>query len=119
MGLAWKRDGGVLLPVEALIMPGTGYKTVTGLLGEVMEESVEAALSYVRAHAKELDIRPEIFPKTDLRARQDARSPGARSTRGVRAGACEEESGAALTIQQPAWLSVPFGMRRCGSRVTA
>jgi ATP-dependent Lon protease len=66
MGLAWTETGGVLLPVEALLMPGTGYTMLTGLLGEVMEESVEAALSYVRSHAKELDIPPDIFAKTDL-----------------------------------------------------
>jgi len=65
-GLAWTEAGGVLLPVEALLMPGEGYITLTGLLGEVMEESVEAALSYVRAHAGELKIPPDIFSEMDL-----------------------------------------------------
>ena len=65
-GLAWTEAGGVLLPVEALLMPGTGYTNITGLLGEVMEESVEAALSYVRSRSKELKIPPDIFSKMDL-----------------------------------------------------
>lgn len=66
MGLAWTESGGVLLPVEALLMPGEGYTNITGLLGEVMEESVEAALSYVRAHSRELEVPPDIFGKMDL-----------------------------------------------------
>jgi len=66
MGLAWTEVGGVLLPVEALLMPGSGYTMITGLLGEVMEESVEAALSYVRSRSEELKIAPDIFNKMDL-----------------------------------------------------
>jgi ATP-dependent Lon protease len=65
-GLAWTEAGGALLPVEALLMPGAGYTTVTGLLGEVMEESVEAAISYVRSRADELKIPADIFKKMDL-----------------------------------------------------
>jgi len=65
-GLAWTEEGGDLLPVEALLMPGSGETTLTGLLGEVMEESVQAALSYVRAHAGELEIPPDIIKEKDL-----------------------------------------------------
>jgi ATP-dependent Lon protease len=66
MGLAWTEAGGVLLPVEALLMPGAGHITLTGLLGEVLEESVQAALSYVRSRAGDLNIPPDIFTKMDL-----------------------------------------------------
>jgi len=65
-GLAWTSAGGDLLPIEALGMPGEGRTTLTGLLGEVMQESVAAALSYVRSRAEELGIDPESFKTTDL-----------------------------------------------------
>ncbi len=65
-GLAWTEAGGDLLPVEALLMPGDGITTVTGLLGEVLRESVHAALSYVRSRADELDIPPGILNEKDL-----------------------------------------------------
>jgi ATP-dependent Lon protease len=54
-GLAWTPVGGDVLFVEATAMPGKGRLTITGQLGDVMRESAEAALSYVRAHARELD----------------------------------------------------------------
>ena len=65
-GLAWTYTGGDLLPVEALLMPGEGNTTLTGLLGEVLRESVQAALSYVRSHAEELKIPPDILKDKDL-----------------------------------------------------
>jgi ATP-dependent Lon protease len=54
-GLAWTPVGGVVLFVEATAVPGSGNLTITGQLGEVMKESAQAALSWVRAHAKDLD----------------------------------------------------------------
>ena len=60
-GLAWTPAGGDVLFVEASAMPGTGKLTITGQLGDVMKESAQAALSYVRSHAGEL---PEDFFKT-------------------------------------------------------
>lgn len=65
-GLAWTGYGGDLLPVEALLMPGRGNITTTGLLGEVMQESVQAALSYVRSRAAELEIPVDILGESDL-----------------------------------------------------
>ncbi len=50
-GLAWTEVGGELLIVEVAIMPGSGKLTVTGKLGEVMQESAQAAMSYVRSRA--------------------------------------------------------------------
>ncbi|HZC04444.1 MAG TPA: endopeptidase La [Ktedonobacterales bacterium] len=60
-GLAWTANGGALLPVEVVTMPGKGGLMVTGQLGDVMQESARAALSYIRSRADELDL-PEEFP---------------------------------------------------------
>ncbi len=65
-GLAWTSTGGDLLTIEALRMPGTGHLTVTGQLGDVMRESVEAAFSYVRSRAAELGIAPGVFKEFDV-----------------------------------------------------
>jgi ATP-dependent Lon protease len=65
-GLAWTEAGGALLPIEALLMPGGGKTLLTGLLGEVMQESVSAALSYVRSRAEELQIPQDALHKKDL-----------------------------------------------------
>ncbi|MDH3215339.1 MAG: endopeptidase La [Candidatus Krumholzibacteria bacterium] len=65
-GLAWTETGGNLLPIEALIMPGEGKTLLTGLLGEVMQESVKAAYSYVRSRADELGIPTDSLIKKDL-----------------------------------------------------
>ena len=65
-GLAWTEVGGDILPIEAVVLPGKGKATVTGNLGKVMEESIAAAGSYVRAHADELGIDPDYYQKTDI-----------------------------------------------------
>lgn len=65
-GLAWTEVGGELLQVEAVTVPGKGKMTVTGKLGEVMQESVQAARSWVRSRATELGIPYETFEKTDI-----------------------------------------------------
>ena len=59
-GLAWTEHGGTLLPVEVVTMPGKGGLMVTGQLGDVMQESARAALSYIRSRSRELEI-PEGF----------------------------------------------------------
>jgi ATP-dependent Lon protease len=66
MGLAWTEMGGILLPVEVVTMIGKGDLLVTGQLGEVMRESVIAALSYIRTRAIELHIDPNFQDGTDL-----------------------------------------------------
>ncbi|GAC1365464.1 MAG: endopeptidase La [Ktedonobacteraceae bacterium] len=66
MGLAWTEMGGILLPVEVVTMLGKGDLLVTGQLGEVMRESVMAALSYIRTRAHELHIDPNFQDGTDL-----------------------------------------------------
>jgi ATP-dependent Lon protease len=65
-GLAWTSTGGDLMVIEALRMPGTGRLTVTGQLGDVMRESVDAAYSYVRSRAATLGVEDKEFRETDL-----------------------------------------------------
>lgn len=65
-GLAWTETGGDLLLVESVSMPGRGKFTVTGKLGDVMKESVEAAASYVRSRALDFGIKPPMFKTTDI-----------------------------------------------------
>ena len=65
-GLAWTETGGDIIYVEATPMKGKGHLTLTGQLGDVMKESAQAALSYVRSRANTLGIQDDIFGKTDL-----------------------------------------------------
>jgi ATP-dependent Lon protease len=65
-GLAWTATGGDIMVIEALKMPGTGRLIVTGQLGDVMRESVDAAYSYVRSRAQQLDIDDKMFRDFDL-----------------------------------------------------
>ncbi|MEA3403556.1 MAG: endopeptidase La [Armatimonadota bacterium] len=65
-GLAWTQSGGDILFVEATAMPGNNNLTLTGQLGDVMKESGEAALSWVRTHAEELGIDPDFYESTDI-----------------------------------------------------
>jgi ATP-dependent Lon protease len=66
VGLAYTQSGGDVLPVEATLMPGKGNFKTTGQLGEVMKESVETAISYLRASAKQYHIEPVDFFKYDI-----------------------------------------------------
>jgi ATP-dependent Lon protease len=65
-GLAWTEVGGELLSIEAVTVPGKGRMTITGKLGDVMQESVQAAKSYVRSRSVEFGIVPPIFDKIDI-----------------------------------------------------
>jgi ATP-dependent Lon protease len=66
LGLAWTPVGGEVLTIETAIMPGQHQLILTGQLGEVMRESAQAALTWVRAHAPELKIQPGFFDHSDL-----------------------------------------------------
>jgi len=65
-GLAWTEVGGELLQTEATIMPGKGSLVLTGQLGEVMQESAQAALSYVRSRARQLRLPDNFYEKMDI-----------------------------------------------------
>ncbi|MBT0961435.1 endopeptidase La [Denitromonas iodatirespirans] len=65
-GLAWTEVGGELLTVEAVVLPGKGKVVNTGKLGEVMQESIQAALSVVRRRARSLGIAEDFYQKSDL-----------------------------------------------------
>lgn len=65
-GLAWTEAGGDILFIEVALMPGKGQLTLTGQLGDVMKESAQAALSYIRSKADKLGIPDKTFQKTDI-----------------------------------------------------
>jgi ATP-dependent Lon protease len=65
-GLAWTEVGGELLTIEAVVLPGKGKSITTGKLGEVMQESVQAALSVVRSRSRTLGIADDFYQKNDI-----------------------------------------------------
>lgn len=65
-GLAWTSVGGVLMPLEVLVLDGTGKIEVTGSLGDVMKESSRIAVSYVRSVAKKYNIDPDFYKNKDI-----------------------------------------------------
>ncbi|MBN1428803.1 MAG: endopeptidase La [Anaerolineae bacterium] len=66
LGVSWTEAGGDVLPVEVTLMPGKGSLTLTGQLGDVMQESAQAALSYTRSRAAELGIDDDMFENLDI-----------------------------------------------------
>jgi ATP-dependent Lon protease len=66
VGLAWTPVGGEIMFIESTRMPGKGGFKVTGQLGEVMSESAQIALSYVRAHLAQFEIEPDVLDKSDI-----------------------------------------------------
>ncbi|HOD44763.1 MAG TPA: endopeptidase La [Anaerolineaceae bacterium] len=64
--IAWTENGGDIMPVEVLILEGKGGMQITGQIGEVMQESAQAALSYLKSRAEPLDIDPAIFERLDI-----------------------------------------------------
>jgi ATP-dependent Lon protease len=64
--IAWTENGGEIMPVEVLIMDGKGNLQVTGQIGDVMQESAQAALSFVKSRAVSLKIDPKIFEEVDI-----------------------------------------------------
>ncbi|HXA22846.1 MAG TPA: endopeptidase La, partial [Acetobacteraceae bacterium] len=65
-GLAWTEVGGEILTIESVLLPGKGNVKQTGKLGDVMQESVSAALSYVRSRSAHFGIKPTLFEKRDI-----------------------------------------------------
>lgn len=64
--IAWTETGGEIMPVEVLILEGKGNLQVTGQIGDVMQESAQAALSYLKSRARDLKLDPEIFEQLDI-----------------------------------------------------
>ena len=65
-GLAWTAVGGEMLSIEATVVPGKGKMTITGKLGDVMQESVQAGASYVRSRAVNFGLKPPMFERRDI-----------------------------------------------------
>ncbi len=65
-GLAWTEVGGVLLAIEAVVIPGKGKMTITGKLGDVMQESIQAAASYVHSRGEKFGIAKNMFSEKDI-----------------------------------------------------
>jgi ATP-dependent Lon protease len=99
-GLAWTPVGGEVLFIEATAMPGKGRLTITGQLGEVMQESAQAALSYVRSNAAELvpDLPEDWFAGHDIHIHVPA---GATPKDGPSAGVAMATALASLLSQRP------------------
>jgi ATP-dependent Lon protease len=64
--IAWTENGGEIMPVEILLLPGKGNLQITGQIGNVMQESAQAAFSYLKSRAMQLKIDPEIFENIDI-----------------------------------------------------
>jgi ATP-dependent Lon protease len=64
--MAWTETGGEIMPVEVLILDGKGNMQITGQIGDIMQESAQAALSYTKSRAQQLDIDPELFERVDI-----------------------------------------------------
>ena len=97
-GLAWTSAGGDILFIEASKMKGNGLLSITGQLGDVMKESAQAALTYVKAHTKELEIEEPLFEKTDIHIHVPA---GAIPKDGPSAGVTIVAALASLMSQRP------------------
>ncbi len=65
-GLAWTEVGGDILDIEVMILKGKGALTLTGQLGEVMQESAQAAMSYIRSRAKDLGLKEDFYSDLDI-----------------------------------------------------
>ncbi len=98
VGLAWTPNGGDILFIESTRMPGKKGLTLTGSLGDVMKESAQAALSYIRSRADRLGIAPDFFENTDLHVHVPA---GAIPKDGPSAGVTMATSIASLLTSRP------------------
>jgi ATP-dependent Lon protease len=97
-GLAWTSSGGDILFIEASRMKGNGVLSITGQLGDVMKESAQAAMTYVKSHSRDLEIDEGLFEKTDIHIHVPA---GAIPKDGPSAGVTIVAALASLMSQRP------------------
>lgn len=64
--MAWTENGGEIMPVEVVILEGKGILQITGQIGDVMQESAQAALSYMKSRSRQLEINPEVYERIDV-----------------------------------------------------
>jgi len=102
-GLAWTPVGGVMLQIEALAMPGEGRMRITGQLGDVMKESAEIAMSYLRSRAAHLKIPQDYFKQHDIHIHIPE---GATPKDGPSAGVTITAALASLFTGRPAWHNI-------------
>jgi ATP-dependent Lon protease len=98
-GLVWTPTGGEIIFVEAALTPGKGELKLTGQLGDVMKESASAALSFLKARAKDIGIEPSIFDKNDIHVHVPA---GAQPKEGPSAGVTVLTAMASILTGRPA-----------------
>jgi len=86
-GLVWAETGGEIISVETAMMPGGGKLILTGSIGEVLQESAQAVLSFIRSRTREFNIRDDFFQDTDIHIHfpsgaspRMGRRPGSRSS---------------------------------------
>jgi ATP-dependent Lon protease len=65
-GVAWTENGGEIMPVEIVLFEGKGNLQITGMLGNVMQESAQAALSYLKSRCQDLGVKPDLFDNVDI-----------------------------------------------------
>ncbi|MEW6072529.1 MAG: S16 family serine protease [Planctomycetota bacterium] len=98
-GLAWTAVGGALLPIESIVVPGGGRMILTGRIGEVLRESVQTALSYVRTRFDSLGVRADVLDSLDLHLHFPA---GATPKDGPSAGIAIATAVVSLLTRRPA-----------------
>ena len=64
--VAWTENGGEIMPVEVLLMEGKGNMQITGQIGNVMQESAQAALSFLKSRSRQFGVDPEIYEQVDI-----------------------------------------------------
>ena len=111
MGVAWTEVGGALTPVEVALMPGKGTLTLTGQLGEVMQESIQAAMTVIRSRASMLGLNSDFQDSIDIHVHVPA---GATPKDGPSAGITMALALYSLITNKPVRAGI-FACRRGGS----
>ncbi len=76
--IAWTENGGEIMPVEVLVVAGKSNLQITGQIGEIMQESAQAALSYLKSKQREFEIPEDFFEETDIHIHIPPKAPSRR-----------------------------------------